>query len=401
MSGLEKKIISGKRRNALVTSGGGLKAHFFHIGVGKRLEEAGFVFKGGILETERTTLLPQGEPGNKDIGLYVGSSGGALFSIGVALGYSPQDLYELFMDDSKMERVGLKRGVVNYFGLNRQAVTELAKGLRRAFSNGLNLECLTFMSPIHLGPLEKRLHQFLGTEDFTRVAADLFIVATPLNFPGRIVYCRKPKEERGEIIYRNDANISTAVAASSSLQFLHPYCVQHRNGEQIDVVDGETRKTLSYRIASDHGADLVFVSYTHVPYTFSEGRGSIKKYGMLRVAIQSIYIMIEQKIRASQELDLIKNAFYDLFNETMEKLKQELPSDHTAYVEDCRRGLIERLEKEFGVKRSVDHVFIAPDQHDDEFYFEWHLGMGKKYIERIVQKGYEAADKALKQQEWR
>lgn len=392
---LEEKLLE-KKRIAMVSSGGGLKAHFFHIGVGIRLEEAGLTFQGGLLEQEKTSLRPSGSPGNKNIDLYIGSSGGALFSIGVALGHSPYQLKELFLDDRLMKKVGLKRGIINYVGLNPQAVTELAKALPRALHNGFNPEMFTFMSPLHLGPLEQRLHHFLETEDFTKVAADLFIVTTPLNFPGRMAYCRLPKQEKEDIIYRNDANISAAVAASSSLQCFHPFLLRHHNGEQIDIVDGETRKTLSYKIASDHGADLVFVSYTHVPYTFNKNRGSLKKYGALRVLIQSVYLMIEQKIHASQELDHAGKAVYHLIDSNFAELKSQVPDNLVELIEEHRLDLLERVEQELGVKKNVDYVFIAPDKIDDEFYFEWHLGMSPAYINRIVRKGYEAADKALK-----
>lgn len=396
MGDLEQKIvISEKKRNALVASGGGLKAHFFHIGVGIRLEEEGFKFRGGLLDHSETQLREHNTFGNKDIDMYIGSSGGSIFSIGVALGHSPEELYRLFMDDSKLEKVGLKRGLVHYINLNPQAVTQVLKGMRRALKEGLNPETLMFpMSPFDLGPLERRLHHFLETEDFTKVASDLFVVTTPLNFPGRLVYCRKPYESQGEIIYRNDANISSSVAGSCSLQFLHPHCIRHQNGDKFDVVDGETRRTLSYRVASDHGADLVFVSYTHVPYNFDPKIGSLKKQGVVRVAIQSIYLLIEEKIQSSRRFNEGINKAYDAVIETFERLEHDLPNEKELIIQ-YKNDLLARLARDLDIKRNVDYVFISPDKDDHDFYFDWHLGMSQDYIERTVQKGYLAADKAL------
>ncbi|MBI2662040.1 patatin-like phospholipase family protein [Candidatus Woesearchaeota archaeon] len=386
-----------------MASGGGLKAYFFHIGVGMRLQEEGFNFKGGVLEDSETVLRSNSkrDQGNKDIELYVGSSGGSLFGMSVAMGYLPDQLLQLFQDDSKMKQTGLERGLINYIGLNSQAAKEFLKGMKRVLSDGLNPETILFpMSPLNLVPLEKRLHNFLGTEDFTRLAADLFVVTTPLNFPGRIIYCRKQFEKNEGIVYRNDATISATVAGSCSLQFLHPACIRHKNGENIDVVDGETRKTLSYKIAGDNGADLVFVSYTHVPYNFNIVRGSLKKYGIVRVAIQSIYLMIEEKILSSQKSNVSKNFAYDAVEETFERLNKELP-DKKDLLNKYKETLLADLVRELDIKRNVDYVFISPDIEDDNFYFDWHLGMSKDYVERIAKKGYEAADRVLQGYEFR
>ncbi len=395
-----RTVISGKRRNALVASGGGLKAHFFHIGVAMRLEKEGFKFKGGVLNHPETELRGPGEPGNRNIDMYIGSSGGALFSIGTALGYSPAEMFELFMDDRRLRRAGLARGVQWYLSLNTQAFTELAKSVRRALRNGWDPEAFSVMSPVSLGKLEKRLHRFLKTEDFRRLTADLFVVATPLNSTGRIVYCRKPLQLEERVTYRNDADISSAVAASCSLQFLHPFNVRHHNGEQIDEVDGETRKTLSHRLAADNGADLVFVSYTHVPYHFNPVTGSIKKYGMLRTAIQSVYLMIEEKILSSQELTGSQNRTLDILTEEFGRMIEEMPGQREI-LERHREGMRARLVEGLGIKPGVDYCFIKPDQNDADFFFTWHMGMSKDYIKTIVQKGYEAAERELQKYQFK
>ncbi len=397
MTGLEEKVnFLEKRRCAMVTSGGGLKAFFFHVGAGMKLQEEGFKFYGGVLDEPKLEIREPGEPGSKSIDLYVGSSGGALFSLGVAVGHSPKEMYELFLDDRKLKKAGLERGMHHYLSFNRQAVTEAMKSVRRALSTGWDLEALSIMSPVHLGKLEERLKVFSKKEDFRKVASDLFVVTTPLNMADRMVYCRKPYQETGRIIYRNDADVSAAVAGSCSLQCFHPFCVKHHNGDKIDVVDGETRKTLSYKIASDHGADLVFVSYTHVPYSFDPQIGSVKKYGLLRVAIQSVYLMIEEKILTSRQINQASNKTYDLVVEEFERLMREIP-EHQEKLKCSRDSLILRIVEELNIKRKADYLFITPGKDDHEFYFSWHMGMSKKYIEKMVGKGYEAAGRALKE----
>ncbi|MBT7902720.1 hypothetical protein HN587_02580 [Candidatus Woesearchaeota archaeon] len=394
---LEKIIISEKRRIAMVASGGGLKAHYFHMGVGIRLAREGFQFNGGVLETPRTELIPPHELGTKTIDMFVGSSGGALFSMGVALGHSPEDMYNLFRDPKQLKKVGLAQGIGHYIQFNRKTITQAAKCMLRILATKqLHPEALSFMSPISLEPLEKRLHRFLETEDFRHVAADLFVVSTPLNLRNRIVYSRRPFEEEPRLVYRNDANISSAVTASCALQFLAPICVEHKNGDKIDQVDGETRKTLSYKIASSNGADLVFVSYTHVPYEFDKDVGSIKKYGLIRTVVQSVYLLIEEKILASQELTQQKNTTYDLVMGEFEQILTDLPTEHRAALIDHRDRMVARLVKELDIKRGVDYIFIRPESDDHDFYFDWHLGMSTDYVEKMVRKGYEAADRELR-----
>ncbi len=378
----------------MVSSGGGLKAHFFHIGVGMRLEEEGFRFSGGILEEPRVEMTNSQELGNKTIDMYVGSSGGALFSIGVAMGHSPKDMYELFMDDEKLRKVGLKRGIQSYLGPNYQIATEIGKTIRRGLRGGLHAEAMSFMSPVSLSRLEDRLHNYLETEDFRKLESDLFVVCTPLNHAHRIVYSRRPYEETDRLIYRNDANISATVAASCSLQFMHPFCLEHYDEKQIDMVDGETRKTLSSHVASDNGADLVFMSHIFVPYKFNDIKGSIKKYGVVRVATQSVYILIEQKIQEALRANANKKEACDHADEVFDWLLEELPGGKEI-IEMGREKLITCLEKNLEFRREVDYIPICPDEDDDDFFFEPHLSMNKDYIERIVQKGYEAADRVL------
>lgn len=402
-NGLEEKIIiPPKRRNAMVSSGGGLKAHFFHIGVGMRLQEEGFKFQGGILQSQKTELKTKGELGNKDIDMYIGSSGGALFSIGVAMGHSPEEMYELFMDDEKLRKVGLERGTLRNISPNFQIVTELGKTIRRGWRNGFHTESMSPMSPISLSKLEDRLHYFLETEDFREVAADLFVVCTPLNHPHRIVYSRKSFEETDRLIYRNDADISSTVAASCSLQFFHPFCLNHHNGDQLDMVDGETRKTLSTHLASDNGADMVFVSYTHVPYKFTDIKGSIKKYGLVRVAIQSAYIVIEQKIKEAIRKIAQQKKACSRTDEVFDWLAENLPDQEEVLevLEEGRGMMVNGLEEDLDFRRDVDYVFVHPDEDDADFFFEPHLSMKQDYIERIVKKGYEAADRALTKYEF-
>src|SRR5712692_1639901 len=67
------------RRIALRSTGGKVKAIFWHLGVRCALEERGFVFTSGF--------GPRSDPVPGEIGLLIGSSAGSVFSLLVAAGY--------------------------------------------------------------------------------------------------------------------------------------------------------------------------------------------------------------------------------------------------------------------------------------------------------------------------
>ena len=76
------------KKIALVLSGGVVKAAAWHIGVTLALEELGFTLlnnKNGLDSTDDFTR-------SLEISTYVGSSAGAMVSIFLACGYTPQEI---------------------------------------------------------------------------------------------------------------------------------------------------------------------------------------------------------------------------------------------------------------------------------------------------------------------
>ena len=76
------------KKIALVLSGGVVKAAAWHIGVTLALEELGFT----LLSNKNASNDDPSFQRSLEVGTYVGSSAGALISIFLACGYTPQEI---------------------------------------------------------------------------------------------------------------------------------------------------------------------------------------------------------------------------------------------------------------------------------------------------------------------
>src|SRR5881398_3196170 len=86
------------KRVALRATGGKVKAIFWHLGVRCALEARGFTFTSGY--------GPKTDPQPGEIGLLVGSSAGAIFSLLVAAGYDVPEILESFLGrKSRLPRI--------------------------------------------------------------------------------------------------------------------------------------------------------------------------------------------------------------------------------------------------------------------------------------------------------
>src|SRR5712692_10417558 len=86
------------RRIALRSTGGKVKAIFWHLGVRCALEARGFTFTSGF--------GPRTEPQPGEISLLVGSSAGAIYSLLAAAGYEVQEVLESFLGrKSRLPRI--------------------------------------------------------------------------------------------------------------------------------------------------------------------------------------------------------------------------------------------------------------------------------------------------------
>ncbi len=393
-----KARIPKKKKIALVLSGGGSKAAAFHIGVAYALKENGFEFYAG-LKTDQNHI----EPGPRSIQTYVGSSGGSFIASVLAAGYSLENISASFLgqaalDDPRFHPRPLPRLT---YGTMFKIRPEIAK---EQASNFLMLKNVMgslmdgkFPSLLQLRWLKmtgffstQGLEQFMREEvmpsnRFEDYKPELFIVGTQLNDSRKVVFGKNqyaPPPHDPRCLYQTHVKISDSVAASTALPVVFaPYPISDENGEPHFFIDGEIRETLSTHVAVDAGADLVLTSYTHQPYRFVREVGSLTKLGLPAIVIQSIYIMIEQKINSTYQSYLSKkNAMNSVFHYCKEA---ELPKDTI-------RRIMEILENELHQQRDIDIIPIHPDPSDTKTFLTDHFSLNPKKLADVVKSGYKA-----------
>lgn len=411
-SSTEQIQIGPKKKIAFVCSGGASKAGAFHLGVALALQEQGFKFLGGIAP-------PSGErptPGPMEISTYVGSSAGSIISAYLAAGYSLDNIFNSFLSRPPQEpfnpdevtpkvlprmtfqkmfklRSALAKEQLSQFTFLRKTLGDLMDGNLEAL---IQLRWLKTTGIFSTSGIEQYLREdVLLSNRFQDYLADLFIVATQLNHSRKVVfgkYAYQPPPSDLTCQYENDVVISEACAASTALPLIFaPYPIKNQAGRVIYYVDGEIRDTLSTHVAIDGGADLVIASHTHQPYHFLREVGSLTDHGLPAIAIQSIYLLIEQKINNHiYNKEIQRNAI----NAVSEYCKDQLLS------EDHRKKICEILEKELHHRMNVDTIYIHPSPTDAQMFFGEHFSLSPKRMGEYVRSGFRAAIEKLRSYEF-
>jgi len=401
----DKIKIGPKNRVGLVCSGGGSKAAAFHLGVAMALQEQGFHFIGGPLSSERPVVMHS----PMDISIYVGSSAGSLISTYLASGYSVETIFTSLKNQKPKDPIdqypkALPRMTYQkMFKIRGEIATEQIKQfifLKKIFSelrNGslnslMRFRWLKTTGFFSTSGIEQYLREeVLPTNAFKELAADLFIVATNLNHSRKVVFGKyqyQPPPHDLTCQFDNDANISQACAASSALPFIFaPYPIESKTGNLNYYIDGEIRDTLSTHVAIDAGADLVIASHTHQPYHFTEKTGSLTQYGLPLILIQSIYLLVEQKINnAIHNKNTQRNALLAVSDYCK---KNDVSEFH-------RKKILDILESELHHRLDVDTILIHPEPSDDKMFIYEHFSLSPKRLAEIVKCGFDAASKILK-----
>src|SRR5581483_9952112 len=203
------------RRIALRSTGGKVKAIFWHLGVRCALEARGFTFTSGF--------GPRTEPQPGEIGMLIGSSAGAIFSLLVAAGYDVHEILESFLGrESRMPRIHNStifrrraRGIVGYVRRVRNAVNlrageeifpgsgvgslpdpevqDIEAEYRLTFRKFLRYfhlrDLLVLRSRYSVSGMERWFQQLLGGhESFDELRMRLFILASDLDAPLAAVF---------------------------------------------------------------------------------------------------------------------------------------------------------------------------------------------------------------------
>jgi predicted acylesterase/phospholipase RssA len=310
------------KRIALRSTGGKVKAIFWHLGVRCALEARGFTFTSGF--------GPPTEPQPGEIGLLVGSSAGAIFSLLVAAGYDVPEILESFLGrKSRLPRISSStifrrhvRGVRGYVRRVRNAVNlrageeifpgsgvgsvpDAEDGVQqqnieaeyeltlRKFLHYFRLrDLLVLRSRYSVSGLERWFQQLLwGRHSFEELRTKLFILASDLDQPQTAVFGTRSGEH---VWYRylSGVPIARATACSMAIPWIfNPVSVTF-DGRKHYFIDGDVYNPTETMVETDHGCDLAIISSFEAPYRFHPAIGSLHHLGLPFEIAQTIALTI-------------------------------------------------------------------------------------------------------------
>jgi NTE family protein len=206
-----------------------------------------------------------------ELDIYVGVSSGSFVAAGLANGFSPAELYRIFIDNASSEHplspeIFLKPAFREYY---RRAVTvpqllidSLWQYASDPFDAGLIETFQRLGRAVPTGLFDNQaigdaLHDLFTragcTDDFRKLKHRLFVVATDLDTGESVKFGAKGYDH---------VPISRALQASSALPGLFsPVLIDQRY-----FVDGALKKTLHASVALREGANLVFCINPLVPF---------------------------------------------------------------------------------------------------------------------------------------
>jgi NTE family protein len=246
-------------KTALVLAGGGLSGAMYEIGALRAIDD---------ILTDRTV---------NDFDIYVGTSAGAIVCALLANGATPETMLQGLSGDLPGIRPIQRRDL---FRLNIQDVLKLGIKLPRTVLAAWT-HYLRYISDITLFDLlwsisealptgmydslameaymRETISSYGGTNDFTRLRQQLYVVATDLDSGQRAVFGPDSNQ---------DVPISLAIAASTAVPLLYrPVRIADH-----DYVDGSVRGNASVDLAIERGATLVIVINPLVPFDNSDHR---------------------------------------------------------------------------------------------------------------------------------
>lgn len=385
------------KKTALVLSGGVVKAAAWHLGVALALEELGFTLKSNQNSDENQFNTKR----SLEISTYVGSSAGAMISIFLACGYTPQEVLNgvLGLKSSRMKRLGYK----DMFHFNKMKIKPSRSDLYHPLEEfppiikHLLKPFMGFSGFFSTEGIRKYLvDHILEFDRFEDFKPDLFIVGTQLDHSRKTIFSKynypNPSHD-STACYYTGTSVSDAAAASMSVPpFYSPYPIENPITGDIDYyIDGEIRETLSTHVAEDNGCDIIISSWTHTPYHYFDEVGSLVNYGLPSIAIQSIYLMIQKKIVATRAK---RATAIDIMNTVSEYLK------HERFSQKHTRDILSILERKLNVKKNVKLVDIYPDHQDYKLFFANSFSLNPNVAAYTVKSGYKKAMQVLSDPEF-
>ncbi len=246
-------------KTALVLAGGGLSGAMYEIGALRAIDD---------ILTDRTV---------NDFDIYVGTSAGAIVGALLANGATPATMLQGLAGDLPGIRPIQRRDL---FQLNVQDVLKLGIKLPRTVL-GAWTHYLRYISDVTLfdilwsisealptglydslameAYMRETISSYDGTNDFTKLRQQLYVIATDLDSGRRAVF----GPDSNQVV-----PISLAIAASTAVPLLYrPVRIAGH-----DYVDGSVRGNASVDLAIERGATLVILINPMVPFDNSDHR---------------------------------------------------------------------------------------------------------------------------------
>ncbi len=384
------------KKIALVLSGGVVKAAAWHIGVTLALEELGFT----LLSNKNSQDL-NNYSRSLEVGTYVGSSAGAMVSIFLACGYTPQEIINGAFGLTKSSLKKLTYLDMFYLHKNKskplygdayQPFEELPAFVRKMINPFVRFP--GFFSTE--GVRKYLLDGVLKVDTFEEFVPDLFVVGSQLDNSQKTIFGRynypNPTHDT-TAFYQTGVKVSDAAAASMSVPpFYAPYPITHPVTKEVNhYIDGEIRDTLSTHVAEDNGCEIIISSWTHTPLHYHDEIGSLVNYGLPSIAIQSIYLLIQKKIISARAK---RATAIDILNTVSDYMKQE------KFSNAHRRDLLSILERKLNINPNVRLIDIYPDHYDYKLFFANSFSLSPKAASHAVKAGYKRAMQILSQPEF-
>lgn len=328
------------RRIALRATGGKVKAIFWHLGVRAALEDRGFTFVSGF--------GPQCEPQPGEIGLFVGSSAGSVFSLLAAGGFDVPDILASFIgkesalpqiDESTIFRKHRGSTTAGYFrrvrnAINLRAGAEMFPGsgvysraaaaiddsgdpiIRAEYELTLRkfrryfkiTDLLAVRSRYELSGMEEWFRALLGNRDrFEDLRANMFIIASDLDEPLTAVFGRRDDDHAW---YRYVSGVAPSRAAAASMAIpsvFNPVPIEV-NGRKHYFVDGDVYNPTDPMVEADYKSDLAIISSFEAPYRFHPVIGSLHHLGLPYEITQTIALMVYSRFMAARRATRAKAA---------------------------------------------------------------------------------------------
>jgi predicted acylesterase/phospholipase RssA len=370
---------------ALVLSGGVVKAAAWHLGVSLALEDLGFHLKSNKSVTEDNFDIKH----SLEIGTYVGSSAGALVSLFLACGTTPQEVINSIINpkDSKLKSISYK----DMFWLQKHKIKPPKPDLYHPL-DGLPKLLQTALKPFmgFAGPFTTEgirkyiIKNIIDSDHFEDMVPDLFIVASQLDNSRKVIFSKynypNPSHD-STAAYYSGHKISDAAAASMSVPpFYSPYPMYNPQTQKHEYyIDGEIRETLSTHVAEDNKCDIIISSWTHTPYHYHDEVGSLINYGLTSIVIQSIYLLIQKKIVAARAK---RATAIDIMNTVNTYMRDQKFSNAQ------RKDIMAILERKLKVNPNVKLVDICPTHEDYKMFFSNSFTLNPNTNSYIVRSGY-------------